>query len=644
MKFAVFAAAAWLVGASAFAQALPESGPMQVGPLAPLTPPVAAPRDVSYPGTIRLAVDATDVQRKIFRVRQTIPVTRAGPMTLLYPQWLPGKHGPRGAVDKLAGLTITAGGRPVTWRRDPVQVYAYHVDVPSGARALDLEFQFLTPIETTQGRIAVTPQMLNLQWEMVVMYPAGHYASRITVEPTLTLPADWRYGVALEPARTQGATTTFRPVSLETLIDSPMFAGRHFKQVDLDPGARLPVRLNIVADSPELLEIKPEQLEQHRSLVTQADRLFGARHFDHYDFLLALTDEMGGIGLEHHRSSENAVDPKYFLEWDKHLGDHDLLPHEYTHSWNGKFRRGADMWAPNYDVPTRNQFLWVYEGQTSYWGQVLAARSGLLTKQQSLDAIAGYAANYQNQPGRRWRPLVDTTYDPIFSARRPQPWNNYQRNEDYYIEGLLIWLEADTLIRERSNGQRSLDDFAKAFFGGESGRAYVKTYDFNEIVSTLNAVQPYDWANFLRTRTETLTAAPLEGLTRGGYRLVYRETPNALAKANAGGNVSLAYSLGMNLNKDGKLTAVIWDSPAFKAGLTSGVQLVAVNGTAYSAERLTEAVTAAKGGRVIELLVKTGDTYRTVPIAYTGGLRYPHLERVENTPARLDDILAARGS
>jgi predicted metalloprotease with PDZ domain len=603
---------------------------------------VAAPRDVPYPGTIRLAVDATDVQRRIFRVRETIPVAGPGPKTLLYPQWLPGKHGPRGAVDKLAGLKITAGGRPVPWRRDPVQVYAYRVDVPAGVTALDLEFEFLTPTETNQGRIAVTPEMLNLQWEMVVLYPAGHYASRITVEPTLTLPPEWRFGVALDTARTVGTTTTFRPVSLETLIDSPMFAGRHFRQVDLDPGARLPVRLNIVADSPELLEIKPLQLQAHRSLVTQADRLFGARHFDRYDFLLALTDRMGGIGLEHHRSSENAVDPKYFLEWDKHLGDHGLLPHEYVHSWNGKHRRGSDMWAPNYDVPTRNQFLWVYEGQTTYWGQVLAARSGLLSQQNTLDSIANAAANYQNQPGRRWRPLIDTTYDPIFSARRPQPWNNYQRNEDYYTEGLLIWLDADTLIRERSGGRRSLDDFAKAFFGGESGRAYVKTYDFDEIVSTLNAVQPYDWAEFLRTRTETVAPPPLAGLERGGYRLVYRDTPNALAKANAGGNVSLTYSLGLTANREGRLTAVVWDGPAFQAGLTTGVQLVAVNGMTYTADRLTAAVTAAKSGPPVELLVKSGDAYRTARIAYTGGLRYPHLERIPGKPARLDQILAAR--
>jgi predicted metalloprotease with PDZ domain len=636
-KAASLLAAAWLVAGAAFAQP-------QVGPVAPATPPIAAPRDVAYPGVLRVQVDATNVDQRIFRVRQTIPVTNSGPMTLLYPQWLPGKHGPRGAVDKLAGLVITANGQRVPWRRDPVQVYAYQVDVPRGARQLDLEFQFLNPTEAAQGRINVTPEMMNIQWEMVVLYPAGHYASRIMVEPSVTLPQGWSQASGMEVARTAGSTVTYKPVTLETFVDSPIFAGKYYRQVDLDPGARLPVRLNIFADAPEKLEYKPEQIEAHRNLVRQADRLFGARHFEHYDFLLALTDRLGGIGLEHHRSSENSVDPNYFTEWDKHLGDHDLLPHEYVHSWNGKFRRGADMWAPNYDVPTRNQFLWVYEGQTQYWGQVLAARSGLWSKQNALDSLALTAASYDNRVGRQWRALVDTTNDPILQARRPQAWGAWQRNEDYYSEGQLIWLEADTLIRERSGGRRSLDDFAKVFFGGESGRAYVKTYTFDEIVQTLNQVEPYDWATFLRMRTENAGGrAPLEGLARGGYRLVYRETQNAYEKSEAGGTVNLTYSLGMNLNREAKITSVLWEGPAFKAGLAVGPTVVAVNGTAYTADRLNAAVRAAKGGKKpIELLIKSGDAFRTVAIPYYGGLRYPHLERVEGTPARLDDILAPK--
>jgi predicted metalloprotease with PDZ domain len=521
------------------------------------------------------------------------------------------------------------------------------VDVPAGARTLDLEFQFLTPTATDQGRVVVTPEMLNLQPEMVVLYPAGYYASRIPVQMSVTLPEGWRAGTALRPTSSTGATTTYETVSLETLVDSPIFAGVHFKQVDLDPaGARFPVRLNIVADEPSNLEIKPEQLEMHRDLVREADALFGVRHFDRYDFLLATSARLGSIGLEHHRSSENQVEPNYFTDWAKSVGDHGLLPHEYAHSWIGKYRRGGDLWQGNYDVPMRNQFLWVYEGADQYFGHVLAARSGMYTPQQALDSIANTAAAFQNRVGREWRPLVDTTNDPIFTARRPQAWTSWQRNEDYYSEGLLIWLDADTLIRERSNGARSLDDWARLFFGGDpstAGQWNVRTYDFDEIVRTLNAVQPYDWATFLRSRVEARAPAPLEGVARGGYQLVYRETPNALTTATASGSTNLTYSLGLAANREGRVTSVQWEGPAFDAGLAVGVQLIAVNGLAYSGERLTSAVRAGKGGsKPIELIVKDGDHFRTVAIPYYGGLRYPHLERVEGVPARLDAILAGR--
>ena len=641
-SFVVAVAAAWIAAGAALAQ--PQ--PAQVGPRIAPPPPIAAPRDVPYPGTLQVAVDLTDLERRIWRVRETVPVTGPGPMTLLYPEWLPGKHGPRGAIDKLAGLKVTAGGRRIEWRRDPLNMYAFHVDVPAGVRALDLEFQFLTPTETAQGRQVVTPEMLNLQPEMVVLYPAGYYASRIPVQMSVTLPEGWRYGTALRPTATRGAATTFETVSLETLVDSPMFAGKYHKQVDLDPGGRFPVLLNVVADAPDKLAITPEQLELHRNLVRQADKLFGVRHFDRYDFLLALTDRMGGIGLEHHRSSENAVDPNYFTEWDKHLGDHDLLPHEYAHSWIGKYRRGGDLWQANYDVPMRNSFMWVYEGQDQYWGQVLAARSGLLSKQNLLDYLANTAATFQHRVGREWRPLVDTTNDPIFLARRPQAWTSWQRNEDYYSEALLMWLEADTLIRERSNGQRSLDEFARRFFGGDpstAGQWNVRTYDFDEIVRTLNAVEPYDWATFLRARVEARSPAPLEGLARGGYRLVYTETPNAYWNSTAGTSTNLTYSLGLVANREGKVTSVQWEGPAFDAGLAVGPTIVAVNGVAFAPDRLKAAVGAAKGGnRPIELLMKDGDQFRTVSIPYYGGHRYPRLERIEGTPARLDEILAPK--
>ena len=486
-------------------------------PLLSLPSEIGAPADKSYPGIISLAVDVTDVTRHVFRVKQTIPV-RNGTLTLLYPKWLPGSHSPNGRIDALAGLVMEADGRRVEWLRDTVNVYAFHVDVPKGATKLDLQFQFLSAGDGNEGRIVTTPEMLNLQWNSVVLYPAGHFVSQIAFEPSIRLPDNWQFATALELAAASGSSVTFKPVSLETLVDSPVFAGRHVKRVELDTCGPAPVRLNIFADRADLLEAKPEHIEVHRALVTQAYRLFNSHHYDHYDFLLALTDRMGGIGLEHHRSSENATAPNYFTEWDKNPDIRELLPHEYTHSWNGKFRRPADLWTANYDVPMRNSLLWVYEGQTQYWGYVLTARAGLVTREQALDALAITAAVYQHRAGREWKSLQDTTNDPIIAARRPIPWRSWQRSEDYYSEGELVWLDVDTLIRELSGEQRSLDDFARAFFGVDDGIWAPETYTFDDVVKALTDVQPYSWAEFLRSRLESHGGPPFDGIARGATR------------------------------------------------------------------------------------------------------------------------------
>jgi predicted metalloprotease with PDZ domain len=607
---------------------------------------ISPPRDVPYPGSIQLAVDATDTDRHIFSVRERIPVRGGESIVLLYPQWLPGNHSPTGRIENLAGLTIHAAGALVQWTRDPIDVFAFHVNVPAAATALDVEFQYLTALTGAQGRVIMTPDMLNLQWSSLVLYPSGYFVRQITVEPSVHLPTGWQFATALESSSSNGSVTTFKPVPLETLVDSPMFAGRNFRQIDLDPGAPAPVRLNVFADRPTLLEAKPEHVAAHRALVQQAYKLYGSHHYAHYDFLLALTDRMGGIGLEHHQSSENGTVPSYFTEWDKNSNERDLLPHEYTHSWNGKFRRPADLWTPNYNVPMRDSLLWVYEGQTQYWGYVLAARSGLLTKQEVLDSMAWDAAVYDNRVGREWRPLLDTTNDPIIAMRRALPWRSWQRSEDYYTEGLLIWLDADTLIREQSHGQKSLDDFARAFFGVNDGSYVPVTYTFDDVVNTLNKVQPYDWAKFLRARLEGHgPGAPLDGIVRGGYKLVYTNTPSSYFKDSESSRrvTDLTYSLGMVVGNDGALTDVLWGGLAFSNGLTSGTTIVAVDGTSYTSERLKDAIeNAKKNPEPIELLVRNGDRFRTVRFNYHEGLRYPHLERNTETPARLDDILTAR--
>lgn len=616
-------------------------------PIAPLPPPTPAPQDVAYPaGALTLEVDATDTARGIFRVHEVVPVTGPGPITLLYPQWLPGNHGPRGPINQLAGLQVTANGQPVTWRRDTVDVYAFHIDAPAGATSLDLTYQFVSPTSGSQGRIVMTRQMLNLQWNAVVLYPAGYYASRIRVRPSLTLPNGWTGATALDGAQAQGATTHWAETALDVLVDSPIYAGQYFRQIDLDPGGVAPVHLNIIADRPDQLLATPEQIQPHRNLVQQAYRLYGSHHYDHYEFLFSLSDRMGGNGLEHHRSSEDGVDGDYFTDYATASSERDLLPHEYTHSWNGKYRRPADLWTPNYNVPMQGSLLWVYEGQTQYWGFVLAARSGLHTRQQALDALALVAASYDARVGRAWRPLQDTTNDPVASQRRPQPWRSWQRSEDYYSEGQLIWLDADTLIRARSNGARSLDNFARAFFGVHNGAYDEDTYTFDDVVAALNRVQPYDWASFLRARLDTAGGhAPLDGITRGGYRLVFTDTRSPYQRDSESHNKvsDFTYSIGLTVGEGAAITGVQWDGPAFNAGLAIGGTIIAVNGVTYSSEGLRRAITAAKtGSDPIELLIKTGDEYRTVQLDYHGGLRYPHLERVANTPDRLGAIFAPR--
>ena len=611
--------------------------------------PIPAPRDVAYPAPIPIEVDATDIDRRIVSVKQTIPVVAPGPLVLLYPEWIPGNHGPVGPVDDIADLQITANGQPLRWVRNTVQTNAFQVTVPTGVSAVEVSFKWLTPIDGAQGRVVITDEMLNIQWEKALLYPAGYYSRRITFQPTLRLPAGWQYGTALDTQSFENGVATFAPITLEHFADSPLFAGQHYRQIDLDPNGRSPVRLNVVADSADQLAATDAHIGQHRELVRQADRLFGARHFNHSDFLLAVTDRLGGIGLEHQRSSENSVDTKYFTDPTGTLADRDLLGHEYVHSWNGKWRRPADQLTPTLNEPLQNSLLWVYEGQTQYWGLILTARAGLMTKQQALDVFANTAATYaDDNPGREWRAMQDTTNDPIIAQRRPQPWASRQRAEDYYREGAMIWLDADTLIREQSGGRKSLDDFARAFFGVEDGNWDPSPYTFADVTSTLNGVERNDWAAFLRQRLDAVgpdAHGPLGGIERGGYRLVWREAPNAYSRAlnTELGRVDFQYSLGLSLNTSNRVTAVRWGSPAFEAGLTSGWEVVAVNGRAASATALAEAITASKGNTTpVQLMLKRGERFRTIDFAYHDGLRYPHLERIEGAPDRLGDILAPR--
>jgi len=605
---------------------------------------VPAARDVPFPGTMQLTVDATDVTRGIFRIKQRVPVTAAGDLVLFYPKWVPGGHSPRGDIKNVTGIRFTANGQALVWKRDPIDVFAFHVTVPQGVQSVDAEFQYVSATAANQGRTVMTPEMSSIQWLSLSMYPAGYYVRQIPVQASVIVPNGWKVATALRPSGQADGKIDYPVTSYEILVDSPLIAGPHYRQIPLSNR----VFLDVIGDTPAELAATPEQIDAHKRLVDQAVKTFGAQHYDHYNFLLTISNNLGGNGLEHHRSSEDGVKRGYFTDWENKLRERNLLPHEYSHSWDGKYRRPADLWTPDFNtVPMEGSLLWVYEGQTQFWGYVLGARSGMLSKQDTLDAIAATAATYSTgTPGRSWRPLVDTTNDPIAAGRAPQAWRGWQRSEDYYSEGQLIWIDVDRIIRTQSRGKRSIDDFARAFYGMRDGDFGELTYTLDDVVATLNQVQPYDWRSYLQRRVYDVAAnPPLEGINEGGYKLVYTAEPTKWIKSaeKSGKNSDLTYSGGFVVGNDGKLTSVLWDSPAFNAGLTVGTEIKAVNGRDFDSDALKTAIkAAASGGARPELLVHDGDVYRTVKLDWRGGLRYPRLQKTGSGAGTLDALLAPR--
>jgi predicted metalloprotease with PDZ domain len=604
-------------------------------------PAIPPTRDVAWPGgTIRLEVDATDILRRIVHVHETVPVAAPGHLVLRAPQWIPGHHAPRGEIEKLAGLMFTAAGKPLIWRRDPVDVYAFHLDVPQGASSVVVDFQYLAATLAEQGRIKIGAALMNLQWDNLSLYPAGYAARRLPVQARVTYPPGWTDATALRGSRS-GDSVTYDATDYATLMDSPIFAGQFATKQDLGRG----VTLDIVADSAAELKFTPDQIARHRKLVEEAMALFGYRPFDHYDFLFAITDEMGRIGLEHHRSSENAIATGYFTRWADGPGDRNILSHEFVHSWNGKHRRPAGLVVPDYATPMQGQLLWVYEGQTQFWGYVLGARSGLYSTDQTLDALATIAARLEATHGREWRPLADTAGDPVIAARKPKAWPDWQRSEDYYNEGLMLWLEADAIIQKGTDGKRGLDDFARLFFAGKEGDSSVSPYTRADVIAALNQVMPYDWTGFLSARVDGLdTPVVKNALEQSGYVLSWDEVPGPAMRQRETGLrlVDQSAGVGLAVRDEGLLAAVTWDSAGFSAGLRAGDRIVSVNGLEYSRQRFLDALrAAAKSGR-IDLIVRQGRAVRTISLAYSGGIRYPRLQKTGEGEGSLDRLLKPR--
>jgi predicted metalloprotease with PDZ domain len=609
------------------------------------TSPVPAPQDRPYPGTLKLHVDASDTRQGIFRVREVIPV-RSGRMFLLYPKWIPGHHSPTGPIDKFAGLVVRANGKALAWQREKYDVYAFRLDVPKGVDEIEVEFQYLSARSPAQGPTEMTDVLLNLVWSNASLYPAGHFARQIIVEASVTLPDGCAYGSALREVAREGGEVRFEPVPYNVLVDSPLYAGRHAKRIDLDPDAQVPVALHLFADDPKYLEATDEQVQLHRNLVQQAYRLFESRHYAHYDFLLSLSDHLASKGVEHHQSSENGHAADYFTEWKNNAPRRDLLAHEFEHSWNGKFRRPADNWTPNFNVPMGDSLLWVYEGQTQYWGYVLTARSGLWTPEQYRDALAQVVARYdRGRPGFAWRGIEDTTNDPTVAMRASLPYTNWQMSEEYYNAGQLLWLWVDAKLRSLTGGEQSLDHFARVFFGVDDGQRTTKTYVFDDVVAALNGVVESDWAAFLTEHTTT-HQPPLQGLSAAGWKLVYTDEASEYEKQFSKRfhtQPGFVYSIGLALGEGGRVADVRWNGPAWQAGVGSGEVVVAVNGQSYKPELLADAIeTARNGAAPIELLLKRNDRYRSVPVAYHDGPQYARLERIEDAEDHLSRIIAPR--
>jgi predicted metalloprotease with PDZ domain len=597
----------------------------------------------------RIEIDATDAPRHLLHARIVLPV-KPGPVSLIYPKWIPGEHGPTGPVADVAGLKITAGGETLRWTRDPEDMYAIRCDVPSGTSSLGVSFDFLLP-PSTEGftsASSTTAQLAVLSWNQVVLYPAGASPDAIVYDPVLRLPKDWKHGSALVEARSSGDTVTFEPVSLTTLVDSPVLLGAHFRTIDLTGTRTGPVFLHIAADSEAALDISRERQEKYVRLAAEINALFGARHYRSYHFLLSLSDLIAHFGLEHHESSDNRSYERSLIDDDRFALMGQLLSHEFSHSWNGKYRRPEGLATHDFQKPMKGDLLWVYEGLTQYLGYILAARSGLWSPEQYRDALALGTARLDAQSGRTWRPLSDTAVEAqlLYEARRD--WSDYRRGVDFYDEGNLIWLETDVTIRRLTAGRKSLDDFCKAFHGAPGGPPEVKTYTFDDVVAALNSVAPFAWKGFLTERLASLSAhAPMGGLSGSGWRLGWTDTvtPHLKAWEAVREKVNLAWSLGVILDKEGRIEDAIRGLPAAGAGLSPGMKIVAVNGRRYEDKRLREAIRAARDVKdPLEILIENGDYFKTYSVDYHGGERYPRFERDTSRPDMLSDIIAPRTS
>ncbi|HJS99321.1 MAG TPA: hypothetical protein VJ756_09525 [Terriglobales bacterium] len=610
-------------------------------------PSLAQPK---APG-ITLAVDATEAPRKIFHAKLTIPAT-PGTLTLYYPKWIPGEHAPDGPIVDVAGLKFTANGQTLNWRRDLTDMFTFHVEVPAGVTSVEASLDYLSPAAEHgfSGAASATARMTVVSFNQVLLYPKGWPADQITYTASLRLPAGWKFGTALPIANQSGDEVQFKPVSLYTLVDSPVIAGEYLKVVPLSPAGEYPPHeMDIAADSAAALDAPVEGWQNYRNLVSQAYALFGARHYRDYHFLYSLSNHVAHFGLEHHESDDSRVGEDGLVNPDERKLVAGLLPHEYVHSWNGKYRRPADLTTPDYEKPMVTTMLWVYEGLTSYLGDVLTARSGLWTPQEFREELAMTGAMLDHRPGRTWSNLQDTNdAAQILYFGTPQ-WSSWRRSVDFYPEGVLDWLWADVIIRQQTHNQKSLNDFCKLFYAGPTPQPnqapVVKPYTFDELVNALNQIAPYDWRGFWHERLTThVPHAPLGGIEGSGWRVVYTDTPSEMSKLSEQERkaINAEYSVGLALKEDGTIVDTVHGGLAAEAGIGPGMKVIAVNSRKFTREVWHDALQATKtASGPLQLLVENTDYFTTYSLNYHGGEMYPHLQRETNQPDLLSDIIKA---
>ena len=593
---------------------------------------------------VRVTLDATDAPRRLFHVHITMPV-QPGPVTLLYPEWIPGEHGPTGPVVDMVGFTVSANGQSIAWARDNVNMFAYHVTVPEGASTLDIHFDQISPPESGafSAGASTTSELAVIAWNQAVLYPQGPPADQLQYQATLRIPEGWKYGTALPVARESGNEIEFQPCPLNTLIDSPVSTGKHYRTIELGRDGSIEHFLHICADSDRATDISNDEIQHYKNLVAETGALFGSRHYRSYHFLYTLSDHVASFGLEHHESSDDRVRERTLLEDSAERFNADLLPHEFVHSWNGKYRRPAGLVTPDYSEPMKGNLLWVYEGLTQYLGEMLTARTGLLSHRDLREQIGIIAAELDNEPGRLWRPLEDTAVAAQLLYNARDDYANLRRGVDYYDEGTLLWLDVDVTIRDLSKGKKSLNDFCRLFYGGPGGFPALKPYTFDELVAALNQVQPYDWASFFRARIDSIKPhAPMGGIENGGWKLVYRSTPSDMQRVDEEEkrDWDFRYSIGLIVKEDGRVEDVIIGTPAQKSGIAPDDKVIAVNNRVFAGNLLREAVDGtANSAQAIEVLIKRGEFFSVHRIEYQGGNRYPYLERDESKPDVLSKIM-----